>query len=144
VENIIISKDKKDIDLKKLVKYISKESYWGKNTDRGAIVKSIENSLCYSVLFNNEFIGFARIITDYSTFKYLCDVFILPDYQDKGIGKKLMQFIIDDPEIKDGGFLLLAREAHNFYAKFGFLPADTNKELTDKLMYKKDKKKERS
>ncbi len=142
MENIIISKDKKDIDLKKLVKYISKEAYWGKNTDRDVIVKSIENSLCYSVLLNNEFIGFARIITDYSTFKYLCDVFILPDYQGKGIGEKLLQFIIDDPEIKDGGFLLLTREAHSFYAKFGFLPAGTNKELTDKLMYKKDKKKE--
>ena len=142
MENIIISKDKKDIDLKKLVKYISKESYWGKNTNRDVIVKSIENSLCYSVLLNNEFIGFARIITDYSTFKYLCDVFILPYYQGKGIGEKLLQFIIDDPEIKDGACLLLTKDAHDFYSKFGFLPADTNKELTDKLMYKKDKKKE--
>ena len=143
MENIIISKDKKDIDLKRLVKYISKESYWGKNTDRDVIVKSIENSLCYSVLLNNEFVGFARIITDYSTFKYLCDVFILPDYQGKGIGEKLLQFIIDDPEIKDGACLLLTKDAYGFYSKFGFLPADTNKELTDKLMYKKDKKKER-
>ena len=142
MENIIISKDKKDIDLKKLVKYISKEAYWGKNTDRDVIVKSIENSLCYSVLLNNEFIGFARIITDYSTFKYLCDVFILPDYQGKGIGEKLLQFIIDDPEIKNGACLLLTKDGHGFYSKFGFLPADTNKELTDKLMYKKDKKKE--
>jgi len=111
VENIIISKDKKDIDLIKLVKYISKESYWGKNTDRDVIVKSIENSLCYSVLLNNEFVGFARVITDFSTFKYLCDVFILPDYQGKGIGEKLMQFIMDDSEIKNGALKRIKRKS---------------------------------
>ena len=141
MKNIIISKDKKDIDLEKLVKYISKESYWGKNRDVEIIVKSIENSLCYSVLLDGEFIGFARIITDYSTFKYLCDVFILPEHQGKGMGKELLQFIMDDPEVSEGGYLLLTKDAHGFYSKFGFFPADTNKELTDKLMYKKDKRK---
>ena len=141
MKNIIISKDKKDIDLEKLVKYISKESYWGKNRDAEIIVKSIENSLCYSVLLDGEFIGFARIITDYSTFKYLCDVFILPGHQGKGMGKELLQFIMDDPEIKDGPYLLLTKDAHGFYGKFGFFPAGKNKVLTDKLMYKKDKRK---
>ena len=141
MKNIIFSKDKKDIDLEKLVKYISKESYWGKNRDVEIIVKSIENSLCYSVLLDGEFVGFARVITDYSTFKYLCDVFILPEHQGKGMGKELLQFIMDDPEIKDGPYLLLTKDAHGFYSKFGFFPADTNKELTDKLMYKKDKRK---
>ena len=142
MEDIIISKNKKDIDLKRLVKYITRESYWGKNTDSETIIKSIKNSVCYSVLLNNEFIGFARIITDFSTFKYLCDVFILPDHQGKGIGEKLMQFIMDDPEIKDGAYLLLTRDAHKFYRKFGFLPSRNNKELINKLMYIKDKRKE--
>ena len=140
MKNIIISKDKKDIDLEKLVKYISKESYWGKDLDSKTINRSINNSVCYSVILDNEFIGFARVITDYSTFKYLCDVFILPDHQGKGIGKKLLQFIMDDPEISEGGYLLLTRDTHGFYSKFGFFPASENKELTNKLMYKKDKR----
>lgn len=138
--DIIISKDKKAIDMKKLAKYISRQSYWGKNRSREKIKRSVENSVCYSVLLDNEFAGFARVVTDFSTFKYLCDVFILPEYQGKGLGKKLMEYIMDDPEIKDGGCLLLTSDAHDFYRKFGFL--NSNKELTDKLMYKMDNKRE--
>ena len=142
MKNVVISKDKRDINLKRLIKYITRESYWGRKMTGELIAKSIENSVCYSVLLNNEFIGFARVITDFSTFNYLCDVFILPDFQGKGFGEKLLQFIMDDPEIKDGGYLLLTRDAHKLYHKFGFLPSSNNKELINKLMYIKDKRKE--
>ena len=60
MENIIISKDKKDIDIEKLVEYICSESYWGKGRTREIIERSVENSLCYSVLSGEEFSGFAR------------------------------------------------------------------------------------
>ena len=142
MDNIIISKNKKDINIKKLVSYICQDSYWGKGRDSKLIKKSVENSLCYSVMLGGEFIGFARVITDKATFKYICDLFILPGYQGRGFSKKLLGYIMGDPELKDGGYLLLTRDAHNFYRKFGFEDASDNKELISKLMYKKDSDKE--
>ena len=141
MDNIVISKDKKDIDTSKLVEYICRESYWGKGRTREIIERSLENSVCYSVLYGKEFAGFARVITDKATFNYICDLFILPGYREKGLGKKLVEFILNDPEIKDGGHLLLTRDAHELYSKFGFKYARDNDELIKKLMYKQDPRK---
>ena len=142
MNSTIISKNKNDIDMEKLVSYICQESYWGKKRDRNIIAKSIENSLCYSVLLRGNFIGFARVVTDKATFKYLCDLFILPEYQGKGFGKKLLEYIMADPELKEGGSFLLTRDAHELYRKFGFKYARGNQELINKLMYKEYPKKD--
>ena len=87
------------------------------------------------------FAGFARVITDKATFNYICGLFILPEYRRKGLGKKLVEFIVKDPEIKDGGHLLLTRDAHKLYSKFGFKYVKDNDELINKLMYKQDPRK---
>jgi GNAT superfamily N-acetyltransferase len=141
MDNIVISKDKKDIDIEKLVEYICSESYWGKGRTREIIERSIDNSVCYSVLSGKEFAGFARVITDKATFNYICDLFIFTEYRGKGLGKKLIDFIVNDPEIKDGGHLLLTRDAHELYGRFGFKYSRDNDELINKLMYKQDPRK---
>ena len=73
---LLISKNIDHIDFDIIIQYLHKESYWGKDRDKETILRSIERSECYSVLSDKKFIGFARVITDYSTFKYLCDVMI--------------------------------------------------------------------
>ena len=100
--------------------------------------KSIRNSLCYSALLDSEFVGFARVITDFSTFNYICDFFILPRHQGKGFGQRLLKHMTEDPQLKEGGHLLLTRDAHELYRKFGFNYVKGNTELINKLMYKKD------
>ena len=100
MDNIVISKDKKDIDTVKLVEYLTREAYWGKCRTGEIIERSINNSVCYSLLSGGEFAGFARVITDKATFNYICDLFILPPYRGKGLGKKLVGSIVNDPELK--------------------------------------------
>ncbi len=131
-DNLIISKDKNKIDTVKVINYLQKESYWAKNRSQETILKSIENSLCYSLLLNGEFIGFTRVISDYCTFSYLCDVFILTEYQNKKYGHKLMEYILNDDELKGARLFLLTQTAQEFYKKFGF---KNEEEILKRVMY---------
>jgi GNAT superfamily N-acetyltransferase len=70
-------------------------------------------------------VGFARVITDYTTFAYLADVFILEEYRRQGLSKQLIQFILDQQFVKHvRRFVLATRDAHSLYASFGFRPLD--------------------
>ncbi len=89
--------------------------------------KAIDNSLCFGVCTkNNEQVGFARMITEKSTFAYLADVFIDPSYQKKGLSKQLMRFIQAHPDLQDLRRQVLATgDAHGLYQKFGFTPLNS-------------------
>jgi N-acetylglutamate synthase-like GNAT family acetyltransferase len=70
-------------------------------------------------------IGFARVITDFATFGYLADVFIVETNSGLGLAKWLMEVILKHPEFKDfRSWLLATKDAHGLYAQFGFLPLD--------------------
>jgi len=95
-------------------------SYWAKNRSVGRIDKSIETSLCYGVYHGKKQIGFARVITDWATTYWLCDVVIDDEYRGKGIGKKLIEAIIQSEELKDLSGFLGTADAHGLYERFGF------------------------
>jgi N-acetylglutamate synthase-like GNAT family acetyltransferase len=132
-EALVISKDKNKIDIDAVINYLQQESYWAKKRSQDKIIISINNSMCYSLLLHNEFIGFARVITDYCTFSYLCDVFIATEYQHCRYGHKLMEFILNDDEIKGTPLFLLTQSAHEFYRKFGF---KNEEDIVKRVMYK--------
>ena len=131
MDKVEISKNKKDIDINIVADYLSKESYWAKNRSVDVIERSIENSICYSMLLENNFIGFARIITDKATFSYLCDVFVLKQFQGKGFGKQLLDYIINDDELKNTKIYLMTFDAHKFYEQYGF---ESNEEIKTRIM----------
>jgi GNAT superfamily N-acetyltransferase len=124
-----ISTDIGKIDLKKVVSFLRKESYWAKGRTPNAILKSIANSLCYSIFDGGMFAGFARVVTDSSTVYYLCDVFILPDYREKGLGKKLIQHVVKDIRLKGCMGMLLTRDAHRLYARHGFTGQEKERKM---------------
>lgn len=96
-------------------------SYWAKNIPIELMQKSISHSLCFGVYKDKKQIGFARVISDYATFGYLCDVIIAQDEQGKGAGKMLMEFIMKHPDLKGlRRFMLATRDAHTLYTKYGF------------------------
>lgn len=98
-----------------------KNSYWAKNIPISIVKNSIENSFCFGVYHHQNQIGFARLITDFSTFAYLADVFILDEFRGKGLSKWLMKTIIEFPEIQGlRGWMLKTSDAHGLYAKYGF------------------------
>lgn len=117
---ITTNKDKVNIDV--LHKYLSEEAYWSKGIPFEIVEKAVENSICFSILSpQKEFIGFARMITDRATFGYLGDVFVLDHYRGLGLGKWLVQTIMDFPDFSVlRNWFLYTKDAHSLYEKFGW------------------------
>ena len=97
-------------------------SYWAKDRKKETVKKTVENSLCYFVYDSNKnkLIGFARAITDYTTNYYICDVIVDEEYRGEGIGKKLVETLINAEELIHLRALLITKDAKKFYEKFGF------------------------
>lgn len=116
-----ISTDIREMDVDLVHEYLSKQSYWAKGRGKEEVIKSMENSICFAVFDGNAQIGFARLVTDYVVFAWLMDVFVINEYKNKGVGRFLMDFIMNLPEIKEvNGFGLRTKDAHGFYIKYGF------------------------
>jgi len=100
-----ISTDPDLLDIATIHSYLSERAYWAWGISRDRVERSIQHSLCFSVYPIESIpplqVGFARVITDYATFAYLADVFILPDYQGQGLGKWLVATILNHPELQE-------------------------------------------
>jgi GNAT superfamily N-acetyltransferase len=118
----LISTDRSKIDLDMLHDFLS-QSYWAEGIPKDIVSKSVENSLCFGVYHEENLIGFARVISDFATFAYLGDVFILPAHRGRGLSKWLMEIIIQHPQLQRlRRFTLATRDAHGLYAQYGFKP----------------------
>lgn len=120
-KGFLVSTDNSMLDINMIHHFLGQLSYWGKNISLQTVKTSIENSLCFGVYQQQKQVGFARVITDFATFAYLCDVFILPDYRKKGLSKWLIQNIRNHPNLQKLRRLVLATaDAHGLYEQFGF------------------------
>ncbi len=117
----VISTDKARLDVRAVHAYLSQESYWAAGRSLEAVQRSIEGSLCLGLYDpQGALAGFARVITDYATFGWICDVFVRDAHKGRGLGKWLVQTIVDLPELKDVRRLQLAtRDAHELYRRYG-------------------------
>lgn len=96
-------------------------SYWAKNRSKEAIETSIKNSCCIGIFDGDRQIAFTRIITDYSTYAYICDVIVHEDYRGKSLGKQLMKTTMEHPQLQTiEKWALATRDAHSLYEQFGF------------------------
>ncbi len=121
-DDFLISTDKSKIDVN-YVHWFLTHSYWAGGIPIETVQRSIEGSLCFSVVYLNHQVGFARVITDEATFAYLADVFIDENFRGKGLSKWLMEVIINYPTLQSlRRFLLATRDAHGLYKQFGFEP----------------------
>jgi len=118
----LISTDRSKLDLEVIHRFLA-SSYWAAGIQRATVVRSIENSLCFGVYDNANQIGFARVISDFATYAYIADVFILEPYRERGLGKELMASIIAHPDLQGlRRWSLGTRDAQGLYAQFGFKP----------------------
>lgn len=116
-----ISTDRDRLQLDAIHKFLSEESYWARERTREQTETAIKNSLPFGVYQGARQIGFARVVTDYATFAYLGDVYILEEFRGRGLSKWLMNVIVNHPDLQ--GFrrwVLATRDAHTLYEKFGF------------------------
>ncbi|SRR6266567_1879240 len=117
-----VSTDRGRLDLDVIHGYL-KDCYWARGIPRDVLVRSIKNSLCFGLHTRGMQIGFARVISDFATFAYLGDVFVLDSFRGQGLGKWLMECILRDPRLQGlRRWSLVTRDAHGLYSQFGFRP----------------------
>ncbi|HEY0159208.1 MAG TPA: GNAT family N-acetyltransferase [Thermoanaerobaculia bacterium] len=120
-----VSCDRARIDVALVHRYLSEESYWAKGITREVVERSIAHSLPFGAFDGEAQVGFARVITDYATFGYLADVFVLPSHRGRGVSKALMAAIVAHPGLQGlRRWHLVTRDAQGLYAQFGFVPLD--------------------
>lgn len=121
---ISVSEDKSRLD-PKLVHEFLQRTPWAKHRTLETVHRSIANSLCFGAFAGEEFVGFARVVTDGCTFAYLCDVFVHESYRGRGISRRLLERILQHPDlIQYRRFVLATQNAHGLYAKYGFQPVN--------------------
>lgn len=110
-----------NMDIAAIHNFLSKESYWAKGIPFETVETSLKNSFCVGVFDAKIQIGFARFVTDYATFAYLADVYVLKEHRGKGLSKILINHIMDLEWTKGLRRMLLATlDAHSLYKQFGF------------------------
>ena len=119
-ERFTISTDPARLDIDAVCDFLTR-AYWANTRPRERTERAIQNSLVFGVYEGERQIGLARVVTDYSIFAYLCDVFIHEDYRAHGLGKWLIQTILDHPDLRDmRRWVLVTNDAHGLYRQFGF------------------------
>jgi GNAT superfamily N-acetyltransferase len=120
-QNFLISNDNTLLQIDVIHKFLSQESYWAKDRSLEKTKIAIENSLCFGVYCEGKQIGFARVVSDFATFAYIGDVFILEDFRGKGLSKWLMEVIISHEDLQGlRRWVLATRDAHGLYQQFEF------------------------
>ncbi|MBV9044604.1 MAG: GNAT family N-acetyltransferase [Alphaproteobacteria bacterium] len=119
-----VSADPARLDLDAVERFLRK-SYWAGNRQREVIERSIRHSRCFGIYegTTGRQVGFARAVTDFATFVWLCDVVIHEAYRGHGLGKRLMECVFADPELaRIRRWILATRDAHVLYERYGFAP----------------------
>ena len=106
-------------------------SYWAQGISIETVQQSMAGSLCLGGFLNGKQVAFARIISDFTTFAYLADVFVLEEFRGQGFSKQLLAQVKSHPKLQGlRRFMLCTRDAHGLYQAFGFETVSN----TDKLM----------
>jgi len=118
----VVSTERELLDLDRVHAFLA-ECYWAKGIPRDVVVRSIENSLCFGLYAAGKQIGFARVISDYATYAYIGDVFVIESFRGRGLGKWLMECVLEHPRLQGlRRWSLVTRDAHGLYAQLGFGP----------------------
>lgn len=119
-----IDDDRERIDLDRIVAWLA-ESYWAGWAPPEITRRSWERAGVLLGLYEGAaLIGCARAITDFSRFGYLSDVYVDPAYRGRGLGRWLVQIMLDHPDVRAVRWLLNTDDAHGLYREFGFVPGD--------------------
>ena len=120
--NLIVSTDPARQDVDAIHAYL-KGAYWCENIPREIVERAVRNSLCFGLFDGPTQIGLARVVTDYATYAYLCDVYVLESHRGRGLGKWLIECVMAHPQLQGlRRFNLATRDAHELYTQFGFQP----------------------
>lgn len=121
MEALRVSTDRAELDIPLIHAFLSREAYWSKGIPLETLERALASSLCFGGYVAAGQVAFARVVSDFATFGYLADVFVLPEYRGRGYGRVLMQAVMDHPQLQGlRRFMLVTRDAHRLYEQFGF------------------------
>ena len=115
-----VSTDPARLDIGFVHDFLNRSSYWAQGRPVEVVRKSLDRSLCFGVYAGAEQVGLARVVTDYATFAWVCDVFIAEAHRGHGLGKWLIECVVTHPDLQGIKQILLAtRDAHEIYRRYG-------------------------
>lgn len=123
-DSFIVSDDTSKLNIDVIHHFLT-NSYWGKGRTRELVIDCIQNSFSLGLFFEEKQVGYARVITDYSTFAYLCDVFVLEEYRKNRLGHFLMECLFKHPKLNSVKWLLKTSSAQSLYRDFKFKELDS-------------------
>jgi GNAT superfamily N-acetyltransferase len=119
----LISTDPSQLDVDVIHRYLSQQSYWAAGIPIEIVQIALQNSLNFGLYQNGRQIGLVRVVSDYATFAYVSDVFILPDARGRGLSKWLLSVVLAHPSLQGlRRWSLATTDAHSLYTRFGFTP----------------------
>ena len=131
---ITVSTDKNKLNVPFIQNFL-KDVYWAAGRTMEEVQKTIDSSFCFGIYFDEEQIGFCRVITDYVVFAYVMDVFIIEEPRGKGYSSILIKNMMNEPELKEVKIWRLATsDAHFLYKKFGFNALATPEKMMEKVI----------
>lgn len=136
-----INCDRARLDVPMIHRFLSEESAWAAGISFSLVQKAIDNSLCFGAYDDGRQVGFARVVTDYATFGYLCDVFVLVAERGRGISRLLADAVLAHSDLKVlRRFTLVSSSARDLYSQYGWTPLhapDAHMERFDPDVYKR-------
>src|SRR5438552_3765805 len=115
----LLTDDKTRLDLEGVCRLLA-DTYWAADRPRTVMEKAVQHSVCLGLFHRAAQVGFARAVTDYATFTWICDIVIHPEHRGQGLGKWLVQCLIAHPLLQTRSQVLATRDAHGLYQRFGF------------------------
>ena len=129
MDGVEISTDPSRIDVALVHEFLG-TTYWAAGRSREIIERSIANSLCFGAYAAGRQVAFGRVITDRALFGYLSDIFVIPEYRGRGVGKALVRAMLEHADVAGLQVMLLrTRDAHGLYEPFGFHALERPQEL---------------
>lgn len=119
-DSLIVTTDPARQDVKAVHAFLTR-AYWCEGISLEIVERAVRHSLCFGMIDGAAQVGLARVVTDYATFGYLCDVYVLESHRGKGLGRWLIECVMAHPQLQGlRRFNLSTRDAHKLYADFGF------------------------
>jgi len=120
--DIAISLDPARLDITAIHAFLT-GSYWSPGVPADVVARAVAGSVCVGAFDGSAQIGFARLVTDRATFAYLADVYVLEPYRGRGLARQMLDALFDHAQVRGlRRMLLVTRDAHDLYAKYGFTP----------------------
>lgn len=118
-DEYLITDDRSKVQLE-VVHRLLAATYWGDRRPREIVDRMVAGSICFSLYHGSKQIGFGRAVTDSTTFTWVADIVVEPEFRGAGLGKWIMECLLKHPAIKETQLVLQTRDAQGLYEQFGF------------------------